>query len=121
VHRKLLAAHCLGDATLMSSLSTADIVIANRGEIVRTTDAEMRDRFTAAFKRFDYTGYRDIATPIIEISQAGDAGWIWVNVRAAGKDLVSGEAFDDQWAWLMLLKNVDGRWLHAGNASNLAE
>ena len=120
LHRKLLAAHCLGDADLIADLSTDDVTVASRGELLATTPGEMRERFAALFGRLDYTGYIDLQDPVIRVSSAGDVGWIAVNVRAIGRDRQSGAGFDDRWAWAMLLQNDGGRWKHAGNASNRA-
>lgn len=120
LHRKLLAAHCLGDAELMSDLSSEEIVSASNGELARAPNDSIRERFTALFERLDYSEYHDIATPIVEISESADLGWIGVNVRAVGSDRATGKSFDNQWAWLMVVRKVDGRWLHAGNASNVA-
>jgi hypothetical protein len=118
LHRKLLAAHCLGDADLMAELSAAEILIAGRGNLLWSSDNETRDRFKSVFQRVDYTEYHDIVLPVIEVSQAADIGWIGVNVRAIGSDISTGTAFDDQWAWIMLVKKIDDVWVHAGNASN---
>ena len=119
LHRRLLAAHCMGDARMMADLSLPDTVIANRGELRHVTRDETTRRFTAAFERFDYTAYTDMVPPIVSVSGSGDLGWIAVNVVAAGNDRVSGEPFSDQWAWIMLVQKVNGAWRHAGNASSL--
>ncbi|NOX84222.1 MAG: nuclear transport factor 2 family protein [Alphaproteobacteria bacterium] len=121
LHRKLLAAHCLGDADLMAKLTAPQIVIASRGDLFQSSDEETRTRFTSVFKSVDYTGYYDLAEPIIEVAESGDLGWAGVNVRAVGADKANGEAFDDQWAWVMLARKIDGVWRNAGNASNLKQ
>jgi len=118
LHRKLLAAHCLGDADLIAELSAPENLIASRGDLLWASDIETRDQFRSVFQRVDYTEYHDIAMPVVEISQAADIGWIGVNVRAMGNDIATGTAFDDQWAWIMLVKKIDDVWVHAGNASN---
>lgn len=120
LHRKLLAAHCLGDAELLSKLSAEQIISANNGELARAPNDSIRERFTALFERLDYSEYHDIAMPIIEISESSDLGWIGVNVRAVGSVKETGDPFDNQWAWLMIVRKVDGHWRHAGNASNVA-
>jgi hypothetical protein len=120
LHRQLLAAHCLGDFDMIARLSSAQILAANNGALQLVTNASVRDRFTELFERFDYTAYYDIAMPIIEISEGSDLGWVGASVRAVGKQVMEGPPFDNQWAWLMIVKKEDGRWLHAGNASNLA-
>ena len=119
LHRRRLAAHCLGDAEMMSDLSAERTVSANRGKLSSTSKDAVRERFEELFEHVDYTEYHDIATPVIEIAGSSDLGWIAVNVRAVGVDRQSGFSFDNQWAWLMAVRKVDGRWLHAGNASNV--
>ncbi|NCF24863.1 MAG: hypothetical protein GWP60_10010 [Gammaproteobacteria bacterium] len=52
---------------------------------------------------------------------SGDVGWIAVNTRAVGTERSSGRSFDDQWAWIMTVRKIDGRWLHTANASNRQE
>jgi hypothetical protein len=121
LHRKLLAAHCLGDADLMAELTAPESVVASRGELLHTTPEKMRERFGSAFQKWNYTEYIDLQDPEIEWSENGQIGWIAVNVRAVGKSLETDEVFDDQWAWIMLVKKIDGKWLGAGNASNIAE
>jgi ketosteroid isomerase-like protein len=119
LHRKLLAAHCLGDAEMLSKLSAEEIVSASKGELVRAPNDSIRERFTALFERLDYSEYHDIEMPIIEIAESSDLGWIGANVRAVGSNRDTGELFDNQWAWFMIVRKVDGHWLHAGNASNV--
>ena len=121
LHRRILAAHCLGDAALIADLTAPEIVVASRGELHRSTREETRGRFTALFERLDYTGYQDLVDPVIEVSDDGSLGWIAVNVRALGIEIESGTPFDSQWSWIMLARKIDGAWLHAGNASNLRE
>lgn len=121
LHRKLLAAHCLGDADMMAKLSAPEVTAANRGELRQSSNQALRERFAALFERLDYTAYYDLAPPVIETSESSDLGWILANVRAVGSDRKTGALFDDQWAWAMLVRKIDGVWLHAGNASNAAD
>jgi len=121
LHRRLLAAHCLGDADLLAELSAPDTVLASRGELLDVTREATRAQFTRVFGRWDYTGYVDLKPPVIRLAKSGDLGWIGVNVRATGKAIGSDESFDDQWAWFMTVGKFDGRWLTTGNASNRVE
>jgi hypothetical protein len=121
LHRQLLAAHCLGDADMIARLSSEQILSANNGAMVQVPNLSIRDRFSGLFEHLDYTAYHDIQTPIIEIAEGSDLGWIGVNVRAVGVNVEQGTPFDNQWAWLMLVRREHGKWLHAGNASNLAQ
>lgn len=120
LHRQLLAAHCLGDAEMMADLSVEEVVSANRGRLDTATRDSIRERFARVFEQVDYTEYHDISQPEVRVASAGDMGWIGVNVRAVGSYPETGASFDDQWAWLMIVRKVNGRWLHAANASNVA-
>ena len=121
LHRKLLAAHCLGNADMMANLSAPLVLTANRGELRQVPNDTIRDRFAAVFQTVDYTEYHDIVLPAIDLSADSDIGWIGVNVRANGSEIETGASFTDQWAWIMMVKKIDNVWLHAGNASNRVE
>lgn len=121
LHRKMLAAHCLGDADIMADLTAPEAIIANRGNVVVTTPAEMRGRFEDLFKQVSYNEYVDLEPPVIMVSDNSDLGWATVKVRTQGEEISSGKSFQHQWAWVMLVKKIDGVWKHAGNASNRAE
>ncbi len=121
LHRQLLAAHCVGNADMMGELTASETIMASRGELFQSSDDETRARFESVFKRVVYTGYQDLTEPVIDVSKSGDIGWAAVNVRAVGSEMSSGEPFDSQWAWVMLVKKIDGVWLNAGNASNIKQ
>jgi ketosteroid isomerase-like protein len=121
LHRKLLAAHCLGDAEMIANSSAPQVLSANRGELREFSRAAVRERFSALFKTVNYTAYRDIEMPVIDISASSDLGWIGVNVRASGSVVKTGAPFSDQWAWVMMVKKIDNVWMHAGNASSNLE
>jgi hypothetical protein len=121
LHRKLLAAHCLADARMMADLSAPEVLTASRGELRYVPNQSILDRFTALFEILNYSGYHDLVPPSIELSADGSLGWIGASVRAEGTERESGALFENQWAWVMMVRKVDGTWLHAGNASNLKE
>ena len=119
LHRKLLVAHCLGDADMMADLSNETIISADNGRRAERDNSSMRERFTGLFEMLDYTEYHDLQQPAVEIAASGDLGWVIVNVRSVGKQLSNDQAFDYEWAWVMLVRKVDGRWLHSGGASSV--
>lgn len=119
LHRKLLAAHCIGDAELIASLSAPAIYSVNRGRMEEATNAELKARFASLFEALDYSEYHDLTEPVIEVS--GNVGWIAVSTRAIGAEKNSGRTFKDQWAWIMTTRKIDGRWMHTANASNRLE
>lgn len=118
LHRTLLAAHCLGDAELIAELSTPEMLLATRGELMETTRQEVFEQFQSVFNRIVYNTYSDITLPRIQVAESGDLAWMGVNVRLTAKILESGDDFAQQWAWVMLARKIDGQWLHAGNGSS---
>ena len=121
LHRKLLAAHCLGDAGMIANLSAPEIITASRGKLEQTTSHAMRERFTALFQSLDYTEYHDLVAPEIELAEDATLGWIGANVEARGTVIETGTSFSSQWAWIMMVRKIDDVWLHVGNASNRAD
>ena len=119
LHRKLLAAHCTGDAGLITALSAPSVYSVNRGRLEIATNAELQARFSSLFDALEYSEYHDLSEPVIEVS--GEVGWIAVNTRTVGREKNNGRAFDDQWAWIMTARKVDGRWLHTATAASRQE
>lgn len=120
LHRKLLAAHCMGDADMIADLTTETSIVVSNGMINRPTRDETRSVFKKLFQRLDYKKYTDLTEPIIEFSGEDKLGWIVAQVRAEGEEITSGRGFDDQWGWIMLVQKIDGQWQHSGNGSNRA-
>jgi len=121
LHRQLLAAHCLGDADMIARLSSAQILSVSNGAMEWVANPSVRDRFAQLFERLEYTAYYDVMLPIIEVAEGSHLGWVGASVRAVGTESRQGTPFDNQWAWLMIVRKEHGNWLHAGNASNLAQ
>ena len=118
LHKKSLAAHCLGDAAMMAEMSAPSPVIANGGEIFDTNPEETLAVFTNVFERRKYSNYIATRYPSIDVSASGDIGWAAIAVNAKGITAATGQLFDEHWAWFMLAKKIDGQWRMAGNASN---
>ncbi len=119
LHRQMLVAHCLGDAAMMAQLTApAATVVSGRG-VFDINPQSMVETFTGTFARRKYASYTDLQHPRIEVSAAGDIGWASVQVNATGKLTPSGDSFDETWGWVMMAKKIGGRWLMAGNASNI--
>jgi len=89
LHRRLLAAHCMGDAALMAQLMGPSAIIADNGALSEVSPEDVQARFADVFSRVDYTAYRDLSEPIIEVSESGDLGWAVVTVRSDTTTLAS--------------------------------
>ena len=119
LHRKQLIAHCLGDAVMLASTLAPEVVMANAGQLIRTSPVQTQAVFeNSVFKRRQYTSYVDTQYPVIEVAESGDLGWATVELQTTGIGSESGQKFDEQWAWTMLAKKIDNEWLMVGNASN---
>ena len=118
LHRTLMAAHCLADADLMARLTAPKLIVADGGQILQSSAAELRTQLAATFAALKYTNYTDLTPPTIEVSSGGDVGWLAASVRPQGIALRSGKAFDDEWAWIMTVRKVDGAWKTSGIASS---
>lgn len=118
VHRQALAAHCLGDARMLAQLSAPQTIGVNRGAVGTLTQAQTQTQFTGVFGRLDYAAYNDTVWPIIEVSGSGDVAWVAARVQAIGTERQSGQPFDAQWAWLMVLRKIDGAWRSAAISSS---
>lgn len=118
LHRRQLAAHCLADPALLAAGMAPEAMMVNRGAIDTTTPADTEARFTGLFERVRYDHYADLRDPVIEVAASGDIGWSAVNISVAGFAAANGERFEDQWAWVSLVRKIDGEWHMAGNASN---
>ena len=104
---------------MMADLSNETIISADKGRRAERDNSSMRERFTGLFGTLNYTEYYDLQQPVVEIAASGDLGWVIVNVRSVGKQLSNDQTFDYEWAWIMLVRKVDGRWLHTGGASSV--
>ena len=93
LHRKLLIAHCQGDAGLMGALTAPEAVIVSGGAIFETRPEETIDVFTNVFERRKYSAYIDTALP--RIASNGDVGWAAVQVNAKGATPANGNSFDE--------------------------
>jgi ketosteroid isomerase-like protein len=120
VHRRALAAHCLGDAAALAQLTAPESIDIARGEVTTFTQAETQTRFSGVFERLNYTAYNDTAWPIIEVAESGDVAWLAAQVQAVGTERQSGEAFGARWAWLMLFRKIDGAWRSTGVGASAA-
>ena len=119
LHRQILVAHCLGEAAMMAQLTAPAATVVSGGGVFDINPQSMETTFTGTFGRRKYATYTDLQHPRIEVSAAGDIGWASVQVNTTGKLAPSGDSFDETWGWVMMAKKIEGRWLMAGNASNI--
>lgn len=118
LHRRQLAAHCMADPALLASGMAPKAMMVNGGAVSTTTPEQAQARFVGLFERRRYDRYADLKDPVIEVAASGDIGWSAVNLSVGGYHPETGERFEEEWAWVSLVKKIDGVWRMAGNASN---
>ncbi len=119
LHRQILIAHCLGDPAIMESLTAPGAVIVNSGSVFTSGPTQTGQVFENTFERRKYSAYIDTRLPEIAVAASGDIGWAAVQVNAQGVTPADGQTFDEHWAWVMMARKIEGRWMMAGNASNI--
>ena len=82
LHRRLLVAHCLGDADMMAENTSDGALMVERGSVTATTSNDIRARFASVFERLDYTAYLDLQAPRVTVAESRDMAWLVASVRA---------------------------------------
>lgn len=124
LHEKVMAAHRASDVEMLLVDETADYVVASRGEVIRPSVQERRDRLGPYLGRTRFSEYRDLVPPIVEVSADGTLGWVVVQVTGKGVQTASdgtSESLEFTSAWIELYRKVGGVWKRTGNVSNFKE
>ena len=67
-----------------------------------------------------FSEYRDLAEPIVGVSDDGSLGWSIVQVKVAGTRMMEDgteRELDFTCAWLTLYERQDGRWMRTAEVS----
>lgn len=120
LHRSLIEAHLAGDAAALAEPTADDYLSVARGEVVPMTAAEVEQRLAPYLAGTEFSHYRDVAEPIVGISDDGSLAWSIVQVRVAGtRSGEDGESyeFDTRWAWLTLYRRHGDGWQRIADVS----
>jgi hypothetical protein len=121
LHEKVMRAHRQGDVELILQDEAADYVVASRGEVLRPTLEERRQRLGPYLRSTTFQEYRDLTAPIVTVARNGTLGWVIVQVQARGtRKNAAGvaEPLEFVSAWIELYEKRRGRWYRVGNVSN---
>jgi hypothetical protein len=124
LHQKVIRAHEENSVDLLLADESADYVVASRGEVSRPTMAERRKRFASYLERTDFQEYRDVADPLVTVSDDGTLGWVIAQVHMRGDQMLADNekrAIEFTSAWIELYQKRDGRWYRIGNVSNFKQ
>ncbi len=124
LHQKVLLAHQQSDVEILLEDGAEDYVVASRGEVSKPTIAERRAKLGPYLESTTFEEYRDIADPIVTLSDDGTLGWVIVQIRAVGEQVgADGDTLPVEFtsAWIELYEKRQGRWYRVGNVSNFKE
>lgn len=124
LHEKVMEAHRQGDVELLLDDESPDYTVASRGEILRPTIAQRRERLGPYLRRTAFAEYKDAAEPVVTVSKDGTLGWVVVQVQARGVQTGTDgkkETIEFVSAWIELYEKRSGRWYRTGNVSNFKE
>jgi hypothetical protein len=121
LHEKVMQAHRKSDVALLMEDDAPDAVQANKGVISHPSLEERRERFRAYLGSTRFDVYRDVADPVVRVSDDGTLGWVIVQVEARGVQTQADgrtEPLQFTSAWIELYEKRGGRWVRTGNVSN---
>lgn len=113
LHRRFIQAHLDKDAELLAGPTSPDYLAVAEGRVERRNAAEMERMLSAYLQATEFTAYRDVADPIVGVSDDGSMAWAVVQVRVAGTRTMpdgSRRAFDTRWAWLTVYHREGDGW-----------
>jgi hypothetical protein len=119
-----MEAHRSGNIELLLRDEAQDYVVASRGEISHPTLEERRAFLGPYLRDTRFTEYVDIVPPIVKISRDGTLGWVIVQVRARGEQVVADgtrQPLEFESAWISLYEKRGKEWRRVGNVSNFKE
>jgi hypothetical protein len=118
MHEQILASHRTDDVDAWLALEADTTVVGNRGELTYSTKAESaegRRRYLAAT---EFSVYRDLQPPIVQVSDDGSLGWVFAQVEIVGSYLAPDTtSIRDVWTWVELYQRRPEGWRLVGNAS----
>lgn len=124
LHAESMEAHRAGDVERLLADEGQEFVVASRGEISHPTVEERRAFLGPYLRATRFTEYVDVVPPIVKVSRDGTLGWVIVQVRAKGEQVVadgSRQPLEFESAWISLYEKHGGEWRRIGNVSNFKQ
>jgi hypothetical protein len=120
MHAQILESHRTDDLDAWLALEADTMVIGSKGDVLRGTKAESEQRRRRYLESTEFSVYRDMQPPIVEISDDGTLGWVIAQVEIVGKYTAPDTApIHDVWAWVELYERRSEGWRLVGNVSTV--
>lgn len=120
LHRSFIEAHLAEDASLLSRAIADDYLFVSDGELNRMSGPEVRRMLQRYFDSTEFSVYRDVSDPVIEVSKDCSLAWCVAQVRVAGTrtdEEGRKQEFDTLWAWITVYERRGGGWLRTADVS----
>lgn len=119
MHEQVLRSHRTDDVDAWLALEADTMVVGNRGELTTSTKSETAQQRRQYLAAMEFSAYRDLQPPIVNISDDGTLGWVLAQVEIVGRygtppDTTS---VHDVWAWVELYERRPEGWRMVGNVS----
>ncbi len=120
LHRAFIEAHIKADVEAVLQDQAESLLFVANGDVHSRTLDETRALMRDYLPSTRFSEYRDVAEPIVGVSQDGSLGWSIVQVKVAGhRKLADGSEreMDFTCAWLTLYERQDGCWKRTAEVS----
>lgn len=123
MHEAVIAHHLSENVDAWMRMEAEMLIVGSRG-VVRESGPEREAQRRAYLAATTFHHYRDMAPPIVRVSDDCSLGWVIAQVEASGT-----QRGDDgveapiqfQASWIELYERVGGEWRMIGNVSNFAD
>ena len=120
IHRTFIDAHLEADVEAVLQDQAESLLFVANGDVHERTLDETRSLMSDYLPNTRFSEYRDVAEPIVGVSEDGSLGWSIVQVKVAGHRTMpdgSEREMDFTCAWLTLYARQDGRWKRTAEVS----
>lgn len=119
MHEQVLHSHRTDDIDAWLALEADSMVAGNRGELSVSAKSETAERRRQYLAATEFSAYRDLQPPIVNVSDDGSLGWVLAQVEVVGyygapPDTTS---IHDVWAWVELYERRSEGWRMVGNVA----
>ncbi len=121
MHRQILEAHKNDDLDAWLALEAEEVIVGSRGELRSSRKSERAQQRREYLAQTEFTVYRDLREPIVQVAEDASLGWLYAQVEIQGSQTgASGpEPIHDTWAWIETYEKRPEGWRLVGNVSNV--
>lgn len=121
MHRQILEAHKSDDLEAWLALEAEEVIVGSRGEIRSTQKSERAAQRREYLAQTEFTVYRDLREPIVQVAADASLGWLVAQVEIQGSrtDSEGTQPIHDIWAWIETYEKRPEGWRLVGNVSSV--